>query len=270
MNQLCCAVSAVHEINPLVQCLTNSVVMEITANVLLAVGASPAMCDTPSESADFAAIASAVLINAGTPTRDQYEGMRQAIQGATVAGTPWVLDPVAVGALQERTDFAREILQFAPHAIRGNASEIVALAGLGSGGRGVDATDDVAAALPAAKQLAVQTKGVVAISGESDFIVSAHQVTKVDSGHPLMPIVIGTGCALGALTAAYLGAAHIRGIAAHDAVVAAHAHTGAAGIVAGESARGPGSFAPAWVDALYNLTPEHIAELVTVQEVSSS
>lgn len=106
MNQLCCAVSAVREINPLVQCLTNSVVMEITANVLLAVGASPAMCDTPSESADFAAIASAVLINAGTPTRDQYEGMRQAIQGATVAGTPWVLDPVAVGALQERTDFA--------------------------------------------------------------------------------------------------------------------------------------------------------------------
>ncbi|GAA1419783.1 hypothetical protein GCM10009615_07780 [Corynebacterium durum] len=196
--------------------------------------------------------------------------MRQAIQGATVAGTPWVLDPVAVGALQERTDFAREILQFAPHAIRGNASEIVALAGLGSGGRGVDATDDVAAALPAAKQLAAQTKGVVAISGESDFIVSAHQVTKVDSGHPLMPIVIGTGCALGALTAAYLGAAHIRGIAAHDAVVAAHAHTGAAGMVAGESARGPGSFAPAWVDALYNLTPEHIAELVTVQEVSSS
>ena len=255
MNQLCCAVSAVREINPLVQCLTNSVVMEITANVLLAVGASPAMCDTPSESADFAAIASAVLINAGTPTRDQYEGMRQAIQGATVAGTPWVLDPVAVGALQERTDFAREILQFTPHAIRGNASEIVALAGLGSGGRGVDATDDVAAALPAAKQLAVQTKGVVAISGESDFIVSAHQVTKV---------------ALGALTAAYLGAAHIRGIAAHDAVVAAHAHTGAAGMVAGESARGPGSFAPAWVDALYNLTPEHIAELVTVQEVSSS
>ena len=260
MNQLCCAVSAVREINPLVQCLTNSVVMEITANVLLAVGASPAMCDTPSESADFAAIASAVLINAGTPTRDQYEGMRQAIQGATVAGTP----------LQERTDFAREILQFTPHAIRGNASEIVALAGLGSGGRGVDATDDVAAALPAAKQLAVQTKGVVAISGESDFIVSAHQVTKVDSGHPLMPIVIGTGCALGALTAAYLGAAHIRGIAAHDALVAAHAHTGAAGMVAGESARGPGSFAPAWVDALYNLTPEHIAELVTVQEVSSS
>ena len=122
--------SAVREQEPLVQCLTNSVVMDITANVLLAIGASPAMCDTPSESADFAAVASGVLVNAGTPSYEQYAGMRAAVAGATAAGTPWVLDPVACGGLTERTRFQRSIALEKPSAIRGNASEIIALANL--------------------------------------------------------------------------------------------------------------------------------------------
>jgi len=92
------------------------------------------------------------------------------------------------------------------------------------------------------------------------------RTTWVESGHPLLQKVIGTGCALGALTAAYLGAARSAGIADHDAVVAAHAHAGAAGTVAARTAAGPGSFAVAWLDALYTLTPEEIAGLVTVSE----
>ena len=268
---LIAAIDTMRNTRPLVQCLTNNVVTQVTANVLLAAGATPAMCDTPEESAAFACVASGVLINPGTPSAEQYAGMRQAILGANSVDTPWVLDPVAAGALPHRTAFSREILAYRPAAIRGNASEIAALAGVGAGGRGVDATDEVEAAIPAARDLAAQTGGVVAISGAQDVIVSTRRVTRLVSGHPMMQLVIGTGCSLGALVAAYLGA-HRTATAGqdafdlHDAVVAAHAHSGAAGMVAAQQASAPGSFAVAWIDALYQLTSERIAELVTIEE----
>ncbi|WP_454950233.1 hydroxyethylthiazole kinase [Corynebacterium matruchotii] len=268
---LIAAIDTMRNTRPLVQCLTNNVVTQVTANVLLAAGATPAMCDTPEESAAFASVASGVLINPGTPSAEQYAGMRQAILGANSVDTPWVLDPVAAGALPHRTAFSREILAYRPAAIRGNASEIAALAGVGAGGRGVDATDEVEATIPAARDLSAQTGGVVAISGAQDVIVSTRRVTRLVSGHPMMQLVIGTGCSLGALVAAYLGA-HRTATAGqdafdlHDAVVAAHAHSGAAGMVAAQQASAPGSFAVAWIDALYQLTSERIAELVTIEE----
>ena len=265
------AIDTMRNTRPLVQCLTNNVVTQVTANVLLAAGATPAMCDTPEESAAFASVASGVLINPGTPSAEQYAGMRQAILGANSVDTPWVLDPVAAGALPHRTAFSREILAYRPAAIRGNASEIAALAGVGAGGRGVDATDEVEATIPAARDLSAQTGGVVAISGAQDVIVSTRRVTRLVSGHPMMQLVIGTGCSLGALVAAYLGAnrtatAGQDAFDLHDAVVAAHAHSGAAGMVAAQQASAPGSFAVAWIDALYQLTSERIAELVTIEE----
>ncbi|MDV7999848.1 hydroxyethylthiazole kinase [Rhodococcus sp. IEGM 1408] len=274
-------VSVMREKAPLVHCLTNSVVRQITADVLLAAGAAPAMVDHPDEAADFAAIASGVLINVGNPTAEQVEGMQAAIASAREHSTPWVLDPVAVGGLVMRTRLATDWLDLAPAAIRANASEAVALAGAGSGGRGVDSTDDVAAAEPAARDLAARTGGVVAVTGPRDLVVTQGSPTQgshtqgphgqgratwIESGHPLLQKVIGTGCALGALTAAYLGAARSAGIADHDAVVAAHAHTGAAGTIAGRVAAGPGSFSVAWLDALHSLTPDEIAGLVVVTE----
>lgn len=254
------------EANPLVQCLTNTVVQEITANVLLAAGASPAMTDTPEESAGFARVASGVLLNIGTPSADQYIGMREAVRGANEAGTPWVLDPVAAGALPTRTTFAKEITAYTPAAIRGNASEIVALAGMGGGGRGVEATDEVHAALEAARALHERTGAVIAVSGAEDAIVSAAGVTWVRSGDPMLQRVIGSGCALGALSASYLGAARETEVSAHDAVVAAHAHVGAAGQRAAARTGAPGSFAAAWLDALYELEAAEIAQLVTIRK----
>lgn len=260
------ALAAVRQTRPLVQCLTNTVVQQITANVLLAAGATPAMTDTPAESADFARLASGVLLNSGTPSAAQYEGMREAVRGANEAATPWVLDPVAVGALTQRTEFAREIIIHRPAAIRGNASEIVALAGLGAGGRGVDATDEVAAAIMAARQLHETTGAVVAVSGPEDAIVSGGQVTWLRSGAPMLQQVIGSGCALGALTAAYLGATRGTDLAAHDAVVAAHAHTGAAGQLAAQRAGAPGSFAVAWLDGLYELDAQAASQLISIRK----
>lgn len=257
------ALTALREAAPLVQCLTNSVVMETTANVLLAAGASPAMVDTPEESAEFAAIAGGVLINAGTPSAERYAGMREAVRGATEAGTPWVVDPVGAGGLSHRTQFLLSLVDAAPSAVRGNASEVTALAGLGAGGRGVDATDAVAEALPAARLLAERTGGVVAVSGDVDLIVSPGRVTWLTSGDPLLQQVIGTGCSLGALTAAYLS---LDDVDPHDAVLTAHAHVGAAGQLAAERATGPGSFAVAWLDALAEVDAARISDLVGVEE----
>lgn len=264
------AITAVRTGTPLVQCLTNAVVSNITANALLAAGATPAMCDTPAESYDFARIATGVLVNGGTPSAEQYEGMRRAIAGANDAGTPWVLDPLAAGALTARTDFYREVVQLSPAVIRGNASEIGVLAGSSTGGRGVDATDKAEDVLAAARALSKQNGATVAISGEVDYVVTGDRVTAVEGGHPTMAQVIGTGCFLGALVAAYAGAAQAEGLERHDAVVAAHAHTAAAGSVAGGLYPAkPGSFALAWLDALAELSAEHILERVSLRELKA-
>ena len=250
---------------PLVHCLTNTVVPQITANVLLAAGAAPAMIDLPEEAGIFAGIASAVLINVGNGSSEQHTAQRVAAKTAHEAGTPWVLDPVAVGALPARTALARELLALSPTAIRGNASEILGLAGTGAGGRGVDSTDPVEAAVEAARGLADKHNTVVAISGEVDVVVSTSRTTRIHGGDPLMPLVIGTGCSLGALVAATLGATREHPCP-HDAVVAAHSLFAAAGIVAGRDAKGPASFEIAWRDALYALTPDEVASLVAVEE----
>lgn len=139
--------------------MTNDVVQTFTANVLLAVGASPAMVIDPREAAQFAAIADALLINVGTLTEDRAVAMRAAVEHARQAGKPWTLDPVAVGALTVRTAFCHELLALQPATIRGNASEILALAGMSAGGRGVDTTDTAAAALPAAQALGYRGGG---------------------------------------------------------------------------------------------------------------
>ena len=129
---------------PLILSLTNSVVQPITANMLLAAGASPVMLNDAEESAQLLRIcANGLLINVGTLSRPQAEQMRAAVDAAQSAGVPWVLDPVAVGLLGFRTEFCRELLGFSPALIRGNASEIMALAGEAAGGRGTDTTEQL-------------------------------------------------------------------------------------------------------------------------------
>jgi hydroxyethylthiazole kinase len=135
---------------PLVHCLTNTVVQTITANALLAAGAAPAMVDAPEEAGDFAAVASAVLVNVGTVHARTAEAMRLAARSAGAAGTPWVLDPVAVGGLVYRSELATDLVGLRPTVVRGNASEVMALAGAGGGGRGVDSTDSTDDAAKAA------------------------------------------------------------------------------------------------------------------------
>ena len=242
---------------PLVHLLTNEVVQEITANVLLAVGASPAMIVAEEEVEPFAALSGALLVNVGTLYPARLAAMRRAVAAADQAGVPWTLDPVAAGVLDYRTQACREFMRCRPAAIRGNASEVLALAGDAGGGRGVDSTAGSAAAVEAAAQLARATGAVVAVTGETDFITDGDKTWSTPWGHPIMTRVVGTGCALSALVAAFTAQAPSR----LNAVAAACAVAGLCGERAVANSHGPGSFKAAFLDALYVLSPEKLREL---------
>ncbi|GAB3617364.1 hydroxyethylthiazole kinase [Okibacterium endophyticum] len=241
---------------PLVQCITNSVVTNVTANALLAIGASPAMVDIPDEADAFARVASGLLVNLGTPTTEQREAAIEATAAAVDVGTPWVLDPVAVGVLPVRTALAHRLVDAGPTIIRGNASEILALAGAGGGGRGTDSTDEVDAAGEHARGLAIASGAVVAISGPVDLISDGRRTIRVGNGHPLLTRITGGGCALGAVMAAFASLDDDR-LATTAAATAVY---GVAAEIAAVRSAGPGSFAVAFIDALASVDAEVIAE----------
>jgi len=231
---------------PLVHNLTSAVVANFTANALLAIGAQPAMVESAEEVAGFAAIADALVINIGSLTPARAEVMRVAIAAAVAAGTPWVLDPVGAGAIGARTGFAREFAALRPAAIRGNASEILGLAGETGFGRGVDSGTGSEAAVDAARRLAISTGAIVAVTGAVDYVTDGTLVVAVAHGHPMMTRVTGMGCAASAITAAVLAVQPDR----LRAVAHALALTGIAGEVAARDARGPGSLMIGYLDAL--------------------
>jgi len=175
------ALTALRSQTPLVQCITNYVAMSYAANVLLAAGAAPAMVHCDEESGDFAAIAGALTVNIGTISPDWVAGMTAAIEGAREAGKPWVLDPVAHFATPWRSGVTADLMALQPTLVRANASEVIALTGAESAGRGVDAGDTVAAAEGAARALATESGAVIAVTGETDFVAAP---TAAPSGSP--------------------------------------------------------------------------------------
>ncbi|WP_137876035.1 hydroxyethylthiazole kinase [Rhodococcus sp. Q] len=249
---------------PLVHSLTNVVSANFLTNVLLAAGASNAHIDNAHEAGDFARIAGGVLVNLGTPDDGTAAAFTAAAESAHDAGTPWVLDPVGVGGLAWRSGLALDLLKYRPTAIRGNASEVIALAGLGGDTRGVDSSDDPAAAVPAAVAL-LQHADVVSASGPVDHLVGrdadgAVVGVRIGGGSALLPRVTSTGCSLGALVAAYLAVAETPLIG----LAAAHAHVAVASEIAEANSSGPGSFAVAYLDALYTLDAATLAERVVL------
>lgn len=238
---------------PLVHNITNFVAMNAMANVQLAVGASPAMVHALEEVGEFATLAGALTVNIGTADAAWAEAMVQAATVMTRLDRPWVMDPVGVGATRFRQQLCARLMDLRPTVIRGNASEILALGGLGGQARGVDAGDPVAAAEAAARALAAQTGGVVAVSGPIDYVTDGRQGFRIGNGHPLMPQVTALGCSLNGVIGAFLV-----GQKPLEATVAALACYGLAGEIAAREAKGPGSFAVAFLDALANLTPEDV------------
>ena len=240
---------------PLVHNITNFVVMNNTANALLALGASPVMAHAAEEVADLAAISGALVINIGTLSPAWVESMRLAMAVAARAGRPIVFDPVGAGATAYRTGTCRRLIEeTAPSVIRGNASEIRALAGAASATKGVDSTDESEAALESARSLASRYGCVTVVSGAVDLVVSAEGVARVRNGHPMMPRVTGLGCTATALIGAFAAV----NASMHAAAAHAMAVMGIAGEIAAAASAGPGTFQVKFLDALYGISEADI------------
>lgn len=261
-NEIIKAVEIVKKTNPMAGSITNTVTINFVANAQLAVGGSAAMVYLPDEGEFLAKAGGATYINVGTLQPVYEQTLPRTAKVLHEMGKPWVLDPVAIGIGSLRTQLLKQFKEYKPTVIRGNASEIIALAGLWGldGGtdesnvRGVDSTDSVTAAKNAAIALAKHTGGAVAASGETDLITDGSIIAYSHGGSHFMERVTGSGCSLGGVVAIYSTCA-----TPFIAALTAHAIYNLAGRRAEEKVDGPGSFEVQFLDELYKATPEEIA-----------
>lgn len=269
------ALKNVRKTTPLVHCITNYVTVNDCANALLACGGSPIMSDEPLDVADIQTICGGLVLNIGTLNVNTIEGMKAAGKTATELGHPIVLDPVGAGASKLRTETAGMLLDsYDVKVVRGNMSEMKALAGAAASTRGVDANPDdavtdanLAESAAFAKALAAQTGAVVAITGAIDLVADASRAFAIRNGVPIMGKITGTGCMLSCITAAYAVA---NPDAMLEGVVAAVAGMGVAGEIAAtrmQPVDGNASLRTYIIDALYNMNGEALEAVSRIEEV---
>ena len=261
--QIVRAAREVRETNPMAPSITNTVTINFVANAQIAVGGSAAMVYLPDEGEAMAAAGPALYINVGTLLPVYEETLPRTARALAATGKPWVLDPVAVGIGELRTKLLAGFKEQKPTIIRGNASEVIALANLwgvaGDGGasqvRGVDSTQAVDEARDAAVALARYTGGAVAVSGVVDLVTDGETVAHSRGGSHFMAEITGSGCSLGGVCAVYAACAETPLAAALTAVNVYNL----AGARAEAKVNAPGSFQVAFLDELYRATPEDIA-----------
>jgi len=246
---------------PLVLNVTNYVVANTTANALLAIGASPIMSFAKEEVAELVGLSDALVINVGTLNSQDISVMSTAWLAANKKGIPVILDPVGAGASRLRVETPLSLLsRYRSTIIRGNASEIMTLAGEAGEAKGVDSTRSTDLAVIGAKALAQVHNCVVCASGEADVATDGSNVYRVNGGHDMMPYVTGLGCTASALCAAFAAVnkdplmASVHGMAAMSM----------AGKIAGDKADGPGTLQLHFYDALYSLEQADAERLFSV------
>ncbi len=251
---------AVAEKRPLVQSITNFVSMDIAANALLAIGASPAMVHAPEETPEFARLIDALVINIGTLSKQAADSMEIAAQAAQINRKPWLIDPVGAGGLTFRNETMLRLLKYNPAIIRGNASEIIGVTRIlgltdkASAPRGVDSTSSANEVEDCAMALARHLKCTAVATGDIDIISDGDRIARIANGTPMMTRVTALGCSLSSVTGAFLAVADN----AFEAAVAALAIYGVSGEMALEQAAGPASFRTAFLDTLYSIRASDI------------
>ncbi len=256
------AVEEVRLKNPLAPSITNTVTQDFVANAQLAIGGSAAMLYLADECEEMAKIAPAFYINMGTAMPFYAETLPRTAQALYENKKPWVLDPVGIGLSGVRMECLRKLKNFKPSIVRGNASEIIALAKFwelieDNGGqvRGVDSTEKVSSAKEAAIALAKFTGGAVAVSGEEDLVTDGEKEIICAGGSILFTKITGSGCALGGVMAIYLTAA-----SPFIAALTATTIFNLAGTKAAAQTEAPASFKVNFLDSLYELNAEEVSE----------
>lgn len=261
-RQIASAARQVRDTNPMAGSITNTVTVNFVANAQIAVGGSAAMVYLPDEGEFLANAGGATYLNVGTLLPIYEETLPRTARALHEAGKPWVLDPVGIGIGSLRTKLLEQMKEFNPTIIRGNASEVIALAslwgieaGVSAQVRGVDSTQAVDEARDAAVALARFTGGAVAVSGEIDLVTDGVQVAYSHGGSHFMAQITGSGCSLGGVCAVFAACAETPFAAALAGVQAYNL----AGARAQERVDAPGSFQVAFLDELYKASPEDIA-----------
>ena len=235
--------------------------MSINANALLAIGASPLMSFCPEEMEEIVAISSALVVNIGCLDRQEIEAMKIAARTADHLGKPWVLDPVGAGASRIRTQTALDLIREShPTVIRGNASEIMCLAGEEITSRGVDSSALSSDAVEGAKALALSSGAIVSVSGPVDYITDGTDVATISNGSPLMARVTAMGCTASVVTGAFIAAGEDTLLAARNAM----ALMGVAGERAAARAAGTGSLEMHFIDELSTFDPADYAQRIRI------
>lgn len=257
------AVKDVREKKPLAPSITNTVTINFVANAQIAVGGSAAMVYLPDEGECIAKIGGAVYINVGTMFPVYEESLPRCVKACADNKTPWVLDPVGLGIGSLRTKLVAGFKDFPPSIIRGNASEIIAVAKLwnviedakSDGPKGVDTVDAVKDAENAAKALAKFIKGAVSVSGIEDFVTDGETSVYAKGGSHFMEKITGAGCSLGGVCGVYASVTD-----PFTAALTATQIYNVAGSRAEKLCRGPASFQEKFIDELYLATPEDVSE----------
>ena len=252
---------------PLVWNFSNFVSMDIAANALLSIGASPAMAHAKEEAKDFSQICTAIngalTINIGTFDPYWQECALEAAKQANENNLPWVLDPVGAGASGFRNTNVEQLIKFKPTILRGNGSEIMAVAGLSGGGKGVDSTSTSNDALDAAISIAKKNKIIVAVTGAIDYVTDGNVTYAIEGGHEMMTKVTATGCALTCLIGAAIAVGENK-VLSTASIIGIY---GLAGEMACKISQGPGSLRMKLLDQLYNISTDEIISNVKIKNV---
>lgn len=250
--------------NPLVQSITNYVVMNSTANSLLALGASPVMAHAKDELEEMVAISSALVINIGTLDEYWIPSMEKAVKIASDLKKPIILDPVGAGATKLRTNTALKILDFGEISVlRGNFGEISALLGEHGKTKGVDSAEyNSNEALEISKNASKEFNLVSAVTGPVDYVSLGNEVYAISNGHPMLSKVTGTGCASTAIIGAFLAVD-----SPLNAAVSGLTTFGISAEMAFEEAPYPGTFQAKVYDWLYRIDEKLILEKAKVKKV---
>jgi hydroxyethylthiazole kinase len=252
-------IDKVREQGPLIDCITNFVTVNDCANILLAFGASPAMCDAYDVAYDFARISGALYINMGTYLKEHEAAAVEAALGAKKAGRPIVVDPVGCGAIKHQLDMIFHLHEVAGiDIIKGNMGEIMTLAGKAAEVKGVDSDGEIPGIEDAVIAVAEKYRCVVAATGKVDVISDGKRLARISNGTEMLTKITGAGCMLGALCGATAAVTAAAGEDLFAAVIAAIAAMGIAGELAAEQAKAPGSFRVALMDSIYSITGETI------------
>ena len=287
----------IKEEKPLIHCITNPISIHDCANVVLAVGARPIMAEHPAEVTDITASAGALMLNLGNITDARIESMKRSMRTAMENKIPVLLDLVGVACSDLRLDLARELLSIGHAAVlKGNMSELLAVSGLPSHAIGIDAgaqdaltAENMETVSEVLRAFSRSNQAIVLATGKQDFVTDGERIVLVQNGSAALSGITGTGCMVGALTAAFLPgcedniAKEMTDSIEADvwfggemgfneksgnylaAAVLGTALMGIAGEEAEKISRGPGSFQVNLLDEIYGLSDRQLLNLLKIE-----